>query len=417
MALQDVQTEVNRVAKQLGLTQSKVDNLLKPNLVHEFDIHAGGKSYKAFRVQHDNTLGPYKGGIRFHPAVDLDEVKMLAILMMLKSAAAGIPFGGAKGGATINPRDLSAAELEELSREYVRQLAPHIGPTTGVPAPDVGTNGQIMDWMSDEYEQLTGDLTKATFTGKTAANGGHEGRILSTGRGGVAILREILKRQKWDKWPLTIAIQAYGNVGSGFAMVAQQQQPDWRLVNVTEINGGPVNINGLDAQELSRFKAAGKDIADFPAPHCIGPDDIFDLDVDVLVLSAMENAVTKDNVGRIKAKIVLELANGPVTSEARQQLNERGVLVVPDILANSGGVTGSYLEWQQNMDSEEWSLDEFNTKLDKILMDATNRVWDEYQRGHKSLVDATTAVALKRLVGAKPHASDAKARKVAQISS
>lgn len=398
MALKDVQNEVRGVAKTIGLDKKMVEKLLLPDVVHEFEISAAGKKYKAVRVQQSRTLGPYKGGIRFHPSVTLDEVKALAVLMTLKSAVAGIPFGGAKGGIVVNPHILPKAELEEISRGYARQLAPHIGPNRGVPAPDVGTNGQIMDWMVNEYNTVTGTTTKATFTGKTVKNGGSQGRALATGRGGVTILREILRRQKWDTWPLTIAIQGFGNVGGGFAIVAEQQEKNWKLVSVAEINGGPVDRNGLSANQLSKFRAGGGDIKDLSAPGHIAADDIFDLDVDVLVLSAMEDALTKDNVDRVKARIVLELANGPVTAEARRRLIERGVIVIPDILANSGGVTGSYLEWLQNMNDEVWTLDRYNKKLDKHMKDATNSVWDEFQHGWPSLVEATIATALKRLI-------------------
>lgn len=397
MALKDVQNEVRSVAKTIGLDKSSVDELLLPDAVHEFEVSAGGKSYKAVRVQQNRKLGPYKGGIRFHPSVTVDEVRTLAILMTLKAAVAGIPFGGGKGGVVVNPHALPEVELEELSRHYARQLAPHIGPNRGVPAPDVGTNAQIMDWMVDEYNKVTGDTTGAAFTGKTVENGGSEGRALSTGRGGVTILREILRRQKWDEWPLTIAVQGFGNVGGGFATVAEQQEKNWKLISVAEINGGPVDGNGLSAKKLSEFRAAGGNMKNFSAPSHISADGIFDLDVDVLVLSAMEDAITKDNVDRVKAKIVLELANGPVTAEARRRLIERGVVVVPDILANSGGVTGSYLEWLQNINDEVWPLDEYNRKLDKYMRDAANAVWDEYQHGRSSLVEATIATALKRL--------------------
>lgn len=397
MALQDVQQAVHRVAKELKIEKSAVDDLLALNQVHEFEVKAGGKTYPAYRVQHDNRLGPYKGGIRFHPKVDLAEVSMLATLMTLKAAAAGLPFGGAKGGVAVNVRELTALELEELSRHYARQLAPHIGPHKGIPAPDVNTNAQIMDWMVDEYEKEVGDTTKAAFTGKSLANGGSEGRIEATGRGGVVVLTEILKRLGWQDYPLTIAVQAYGNVGSNFAKLAEVQHPDWRLVNVTEINGGPVNCNGISAVELADFKATGGDLRDFSAPGRIEADEIFGLKVDVLVLSALENAITSANVDQVKAKIVLELANGPVTDDARQKLIDRGVLVIPDILANAGGVTGSYLEWQQNVQGEHWPLDKVNAEIDRSMRAATNAVWDTYQSGLPSLVDATIAVALRRL--------------------
>ena len=398
MALQDVQTAVKRVAKELDLDTAKVDDLLSLDHVHEFAVEVGGKQYPAFRVQHDNTLGPYKGGIRFHPTVDLDEVSTLATLMSLKAAAAGLPLGGAKGGIAVNPKDLSKAELETLSRSYAKQLTPHIGPYKDVPAPDVNTNAQIMDWMLDEYEKETSDTTKAAFTGKSVGNGGTEGRAAATGRGGVTILAELLKRLGWKRLPLTIAVQGFGNVGSFFTTVAQEEQPDWQLITVTDSSGGPLNTDGLDAKAVGKFKADGNKLRDFAANRHIGPDDIIGIDADVLVLSAMENAVTADNVDQVKARIVLELANGPVTGEARQKLIDKGVIVVPDILANAGGVVGSYLEWQQNISGERWSLEDYNAKLKDYLVRSTNAVWDERLAGLPSLVDATIAVALKRLL-------------------
>lgn len=401
MALEDVRSAVRRVAREINFDEQEVEEFLAIDRVHKFQVHVGAKAFDAYRVQHNNQLGPYKGGIRFHPDVDEDEVSMLATLMTLKSAGAHIPFGGAKGGVAVNPHELTSQEIEELSRDYARQLVPHIGPDTDIPAPDVNTNGQIMDWMVDEYSLYSGDTTKASFTGKSLANGGSVGRIEATGRGGVIILREILKRNNWQDWPLTVAVQALGNVGSNFARVAQKEQPDWRLVNATEINGGPVNMQGLKAKKLIKHRAKGNDIANFPAPERVDADGIFDLDVDVLVLSAMENAITRKNVDRIKAKIILELANGPVTDEARQELIDRGVIVVPDILANAGGVTGSYFEWLQNKTSQAWTRKQYNRQLEKYLVRATNAVWDEYQHGLPSLVDATMAAALRQFIRRK----------------
>lgn len=398
MALADVQAAIRRVADELRLDKATVDELLELNRTHEFEVSAGGQTYPAYRVQHDNRLGPYKGGIRFHPSVSLDEVSTLATLMTLKAAAAGLPLGGAKGGVAVSPRDLSSVELEELSRNYARQLTPHIGPDKDIPAPDVNTNAQTMDWMVDEYERETGDTSKAAFTGKSIAHGGSEGRAAATGRGGVIILREILKRLEWRDWPLTIAVQGFGNVGSYFATIAQQEQPDWRLVAATDSSGGPFDPAGLDAVILDAFKSAGNKLQQAEAAEHLGPDDIIGQEVDVLVLGALEDAITSDNVDQVKAKLVLELANGPVNNMARQALHARGIIVIPDILANAGGVTGSYLEWQQNLRGEHWSEAEVNKKLEGFLVTSANAVWDQHQAGRPSLVDATIAVALKRLL-------------------
>jgi glutamate dehydrogenase/leucine dehydrogenase len=398
MALQDVRSAVRRVAGELGLDTEAVEELLALNKVHEFEVKADGKTYPAYRVQHDNRLGPYKGGIRFHPSVELDEVSTLATLMTLKAAAAGLPLGGGKGGVAVNPRELTKQELEELSRHYAKQLAPHIGPQQDIPAPDVNTNAQIMDWMVDEYERETGDASKATFTGKSLGNGGSEGRAAATGRGGVIVLREILKLKDWKSWPLTIAVQGFGNVGSYFASIAQAEEPNWRLVATTDSSGGPYLAEGLNLADLDEFKSKGHKLHDFPAGQAIGADELIAQDVDVIVLGALENAITADNAAQVRARIVLELANGPVTNEARQLLLAKNILVVPDILANAGGVTGSYLEWQQNLHGEHWSEAEVNTKLEQSMVTAIHAVWNEYQAGLPSLVDATIAVALKRLL-------------------
>lgn len=398
MALQDVRSAVQRVAKELGLDKAAVDDMLALDQIHQFAVKTGHKTYPAYRVQHDNRLGPYKGGVRFHSTVDLDEVSTLATLMTLKAAAAGLPFGGAKGGVAVDPRELTGLELEELSRHYARQLTPYIGPHKDIPAPDVNTNAQIMDWMLDEYEKETGDTSKAAFTGKSVGAGGSEGRAAATGRGGVTILAEVLRHLGWEQWPLRVAVQGFGNVGSYFATISQEEQKDWLLVAATDSSGGPFDDKGLDASRLEKFKRAGNKLKDAEAKHRIGPDEITGIGADVLVLGALENAVTADNVDQIRASIVLELANGPVTDEARQKLIEKGVVVVPDILANAGGVTGSYLEWRQNSEGKTWSVEQYNQKLKQFLIYATNAVWDEYQKGLPSLVDATIAVALKRLL-------------------
>lgn len=399
MAYEDVLHSVRRVAQQRGYDEARVDELLQPNQEHVFDLSVDGTTYQGYRIQHDNRRGPYKGGLRFHPTVDLDEVRTLATLMSFKTAAVGLPLGGGKGGVAVDPRTLTEAQLEALSREFVRALQAHIGPDTDVPAPDVNTNPQIIDWMVDEYEQLTGDTSKASFTGKSLEHGGSEGRAAATGRGGVIVLHEILAKMGWDKWPLTVAVQGFGNVGSFFATVAQDDEPQWRLVAATDSSGGVTDANGLDAHKLDTFKLAGNKLKDFEQGTVIGADDIFAQEVDVLVLGALGDAVTGANMASVKAKIILELANGPVSEEARDYLTDRGVLIVPDILANAGGVTVSFLEWRQNKDGEHWDEARVNKELAEYLTTATATIWDEYQKDTSSLADAAVAVALHTLLG------------------
>jgi glutamate dehydrogenase/leucine dehydrogenase len=399
VALQDVQATIRRVAKKIGADETVVEELIAPNHKHEFELKlSGGKQFKGYRVQHDNRRGPYKGGLRFHPEVDVDEVSTLATLMTFKTAAVGLPMGGGKGGISVNPRDLSQQELEELSREFARALQPHIGPDKDVPAPDVNTNPQIIDWMVEEYEATTGENNKASFTGKSLGKGGSEGREAATGRGGVIVLRELLKHMGWKDYPLTMAVQGFGNVGSFFATIAADEHKDWSLITATDSSGGPTDVAGLDAHDVDAFKKAGNKLADYEADDTVTADEIFAEEVDVLVLGALGDAVTVKNMKNIRARIVLELANGPVSDEARQYLTDHDVLVIPDILANAGGVIVSYLEWRQNLDGEHWDEAKVNTELERYLVDAAKAIWDEYQRDKTSLSEAAMAVALKRLL-------------------
>jgi glutamate dehydrogenase/leucine dehydrogenase len=406
VALQDVQDTIRRVAKAAKLDTAAVEELIEPNHRHEFELSVGNKLFKGYRVQHDNRRGPYKGGLRFHPEVDVDEVSTLATLMTFKTAAVGLPLGGGKGGVSVNPKDLSEDELEKLAREFSKALQPHIGPDTDVPAPDVNTNPKIIDWMVDEYESITGDSNKASFTGKSLGKGGSEGREAATGRGGVIVLREILKHMGWKDYPLTMAVQGFGNVGSFFATVAADEHNDWSLITATDSSGGPTDVAGLDAHAVDKFKKAGNKLADYEADDTVDADAVFAEDVDVLVLGALGDAVTSSNMRDVKAKIILELANGPVSDEARSYLKDQDVIVIPDILANAGGVVVSYLEWQQNLRGEHWDEAKVNKELERYLVDATKAIWDEYQKDHSSLSDAAIAVALKRLLQEDTHATN-----------
>lgn len=395
--LDSAQKLIRDAGKKLGLSDEQIEKLINTDAEHKFEITlSSGAKHQAYRVQHSNKLGPYKGGIRFHPQVDYDEVRALATLMSFKTAVSGLPMGGGKGGITVDPKELSEEALEELSRKYVQGLHKHIGPDKDVPAPDVNTNAKIIDWMVDEYENLTGDQTKASFTGKSLKNGGSLGRDAATGRGGVIVLREILNKLSIPG-PITIAMQGWGNVGSYFALISETDHPQWKLVAATDSSGGRYDPDGLSAKQLDKFKKDRGRLAELEKGKQISNEDLIGLDADVLVLAALEDAVTKDNAGQVKAKVVLELANGPVTYDAYKRLSGKGIIDVPDILANAGGVTVSYLEWAQNKSGEQWPEDKVNRELENHLVEATDKVYARMQKGKLTLKEAAFAEAIVRL--------------------
>jgi glutamate dehydrogenase/leucine dehydrogenase len=399
--LNDVHKLINQAGLKLGLDQKTIENLLKPNAEHIFDIELeNGKTFKAFRVQHNNQNGPYKGGVRFHENVTLDEVRALATLMSLKTAAVGLPLGGGKGGIAVNPRNLSKDELEELSRKYVRNLHQHIGPDKDVPAPDVNTNSTIIDWMVDEYEKQTGDTSHASFTGKSIGKGGSLGRDAATGRGGVIAFSEFLKLTGKDKEKITYAIQGYGNVGQFFATISQKQQADWQLNAASDSGAVVYSANGLNASDLANFKEKGGRFSDFkrPGAQILKPEDFMGLDVDVLVLAALEDALNKNNVKKVHAKYVVELANGPVTAEAYEYLNNRDMVILPDVVANAGGVVVSYLEWKQNKEKQKWSEEKVNKELEKYISHAVEQIYKTAKSQKAPLKEAAFIVALKNLL-------------------
>ncbi len=388
---------IKRVGRRLGLDEATVDQLLRTDANHEFDITLNsGKKFKAYRVQHNNKRGPYKGGVRFHPDVNLDEVQALATLMSLKTAAIGLPLGGSKGGVAVNPKDLNDAELEELSRKYAAHLAPHIGSQKDVPAPDVNTDSRIIDWMVDEFEKQTGDSGKASFTGKSLDKGGSEGRDAATGRGGVIVLRELLKKMAVDD-SLTYAVQGFGNVGSFFALVAAADCLNWKMVAATDTSGGTSDPTGFDVRKVDAYKKGGGKLNDYGSTS-ITNDELIAQEVDVLVLAALGDEITSKNMKDVKARFILELANGPVDEAAHNYLMEKGVVIVPDILANSGGVIVSYLEWLQNNSGEHWSEEKVNQQLEEFLVKAVDEIYDTGVQEKSSLKEAAFMVAVKRLL-------------------
>lgn len=393
---------VHRAAKALQLDEKTYENVFTAEAEHIFEIEVGGHTHQAYRVQHSSKRGPFKGGIRFHDEVNLDEVRALAMLMSLKTAAAGIPLGGGKGGVAFNPKEHDAQHIEAVARAYVKKLHEHIGPDKDVPAPDVNTDGQVIDWMVAEYEQLTGDKSKASFTGKSLDNGGSEGREAATGRGGVIALREYIQAHPELPKPLTMAVQGVGNVGFYFAQIAEAELPV-RLVAVSDskrtlaVENFRDNDYALRFQELT-FRRGIIDELQTEHTVVLDCDDVLALGVDVLVCAALGDAVTEQTVGQVKAKTVVELANGPVDDASHEILHDRQVDVLPDIVVNAGGVIVSYLEWEQNKRGEHWDEEYVNRRLDDILSKATRTMLERAKKEATSLRLAAFKNALETLL-------------------
>ncbi len=351
--------------------------------------------FTGFRVQYNVTLGPAKGGIRYHPDVSLDEVKALAAWMTWKCAVADVPFGGGKGGVICDPTKMSRRELEALTRRYIAEIIDAIGPDKDVPAPDVNTNEQIMAWVMDTYSMHVGYTSTAVVTGKPIEMGGSLGRREATGRGVTIVTREAAKHLGLDVRKATVAVQGFGNVGSVSAELISRLGA--KIVAVTDWKGGVYNAKGLDIDKLIAWTTAHKTVAGFPAAEALAAETIFDLDVDVCIPAALENQITMDNAPKIKAKIVVEGANGPTTPEAHEHLHQRGVLVIPDILANSGGVTASYFEWVQDRHGYFWDEADVNAKLEKKMETAFNMVLKTSLKYETDMRTAAYVVAIGRV--------------------
>jgi len=365
------------------------------------------KVFTGYRSQFNNALGPYKGGIRYHWDVSVDEVKALSFWMMVKCATVNIPMGGGKGGVIVNPKELSEGELERLSRGYVRGLWRNIGSDKDVPAPDVYTTPQIMGWMRNEYEKLVGHADPGVITGKNIEDGGSEARGYSTAQGGVYMVRELTRKMGWNVAGTTVAIQGFGNAGSFMAKILHAE--GYKIVAVSDSKGGVYSEDGIDPDKAEKIKNDGgmlgcycvgtvcnidEQVSDDGPCRKITNEQLLELPVDILVPAALENVITQDNASRIQAKSIVELANGPTTPEADEVLKEKGVTVVPDVLANAGGVTVSYFEWDQNVKGEHWTEQDVLTKLEKIMVDAFNEVWETKE---KYAIDMRTAAFVKAI--------------------
>jgi glutamate dehydrogenase/leucine dehydrogenase len=366
--------QLDQAAKIANLDSKKIEQLKFPHCYAEVSIplemdNGSQKIFTGFRSQHNNARGPYKGGIRYHPQVNLDEVKALSFWMTFKNAVVNVPFGGGKGGIIVDPQKLSQTELERLSRGYVRKIYHLLGPEVDVPAPDVNTNGQVMIWMLDEYQKITGNKSLATFTGKPVDQGGSQGREEATGFGGVYVLEQVIKNKAVDlPKNATVAIQGFGNVGSFFALKALES--GFKVVGLSDSKGGIVNMEGLDLKAVKDYKKTTGMLKDFPGSQYFPDEELLELPVDILVPAALENVLTKDSADKVQAKLIIEMANGPTTPEADQVFEQKGIVVIPDILANGGGVATSYFEWYQNMHQENWSKEQVLEKLHKQMVQA-----------------------------------------------
>lgn len=391
--------QLKKGAEVIKLSQPLLEQLSLPERVIQLSFplkRDSGKveMIKGFRVQYNNFLGPYKGGLRFHPNVDMDEVKALSFWMMIKNAVVNVPFGGGKGGLEIDPKQLSQKELERVSRSFARELAPNIGPTVDVPAPDVNTNSIIMNWMREEYSRVVGKDTPAVLTGKPVGKGGSLGREEATGMGGFIVLKQLLKKLKNEN-DLTVAVQGFGNVGSHIARLLFED--GFKVVALSDSKGGIYDKNGLDITKIETFKKSGKHFVEYKGAKQISNEEILELSVDIIIPAALENVITNKNVQKIKAGIIFEMANGPTAADVDEGLYKRKIIVVPDVLANAGGVTVSYFEWYQNIKNENWSLEKVNKKLDAMMVDAFEKVWQISKKKKISLRTAGYVLALDRL--------------------
>ena len=403
---------ITNASNNIGLTSAEIQKLLEPDHVHRGKIYikmddGHEKEFDAFRIQHNNKLGPYKGGIRFHPKVDDNEVKALATIMSLKCALSNLPLGGGKGGVAVDPKELSETELQRLSRAYVDLMYSYIGVNKDIPAPDVNTNPKIMSWMVDEYlylhhknepkAQMKDIQLKGTFTGKDVIDGGTLGRVEATGRGGVYVLLRLLKALNIGN-DISIAVQGFGNVGYYFALLAQEA--GCRVVAISDSKTAILADDfkkGIDIIKAKAHKEKTGSLSGFSGTTVISNEHLLELPVEVLVPSALENVIHKNNADKVKAKIVVSMANGPITFEAYEVLGKKDVIVVPDVLANAGGVIVSYLEWYQNLHDQKWSEERVNVKLKELITAAFDDIWALSRENEIDLTIAAYQIAIEKI--------------------
>ena len=413
--LASVRATIEEVADELKLTEDAKDMLLEPKKSVEvtFSVRMDDGNYRVFkgwRVQHNDALGPHKGGIRFAPQVDREEVTALATTMSIKNAALALPYGGAKGGVLVSPWELSTRELEGVARGYVDALFKEIGPNYDVPAPDVNTNAMVIGWMMDEYSKLAQHTVTASFTGKPLVLGGTQLREAATGYGGYVILREMLKRMKCEKEPndTRVVVQGFGNVGSTIAEILDEE--GYKVIAVSDSAGGLYLESGLDIKSIKQAQEkAGTIKHNLCYPKSLSETDVtcehiphesfLEIETDILIPAAIESVLTKDNAPNIKASIVLEMANGGLDQDGEDVLLERGLTIIPDVIANGGGVASSYLEWVENREGRKWEVNESKEELDKLMVRALDEAL-KHQTDGRSFRQAAYVSAMLRMTEA-----------------
>ena len=399
----NAQKQLKAVTKYIDIDKKTLEELMTPKRLFKADLKVkmdNGKTetFKAFRSQHNDSVGPYKGGIRFHQDVSEDEVKALSMWMTWKCSVVGIPYGGGKGGVIVDPKKLSVGELERLSRAYMKAMGKHLGVWVDAPAPDVNTTPQIMAWMMDEYEKMVGKHAPGIITGKPIELGGSKGRGVATGLGGFYVLEQLAHVNGFGGKDTFIAVQGFGNAGYWFAHHAHNA--DYTVVAVSDTKGGIYNKNGVDPESVLKYKKKTGSVVGFPGSKEISNEELLKLEVDVLAPAALENVINQSNAKDIKAKYILELANGPVTPEADEILYKKGIIGIPDVLCNAGGVTVSYFEWVQNNMGYYWDEEEVEHKLKKIMDKAFQEVWQVGQVKKVNLRMAAYILAVDRVVKA-----------------
>jgi glutamate dehydrogenase (NAD(P)+) len=402
-AFEAVRSFYERAAEQLGLELSLREALATPAREVTVQVRVpmdfgGFKVFKGYRVQHNNARGPFKGGIRFHPVVSLDEILSFSMLMTWKTSLMNIPFGGAKGGVQVDPKILSEAELERLSRAYMRSIADLIGPQVDVPAPDVNTTPQIMAWMADEYSRRFGP-NPAVITGKPVIVGGSLGRDAATGRGAAICLDHLARARGWHREETPVAIQGFGNAGSWLAMILTEM--GYPVIGVSDTQGGVVSYKGLPPQEVLEHKRDTGSVVGFAGAEDVEGDELLRVECEVLALAALEASVDESNAEDVKARTILETANYPVTPEGEAVLEGRGATVIPDILASGGGVAVSYLEWVQDLQRQQWPEERVNDDLAEIMGTATKSVLHRAEHEGLSLREAAYLIAVERVAQAE----------------